>query len=117
MRKLFGLLFLTTSLTLAACGEKDGDDDGDGGTKTGDDGGGDGGGGGNVLVDFCDAYDECNMLEGMSASECVDDLESCEEDLLTSEVTDFEDELQDCVDTYTSCDELYDCYWDNVPYC
>ena len=118
MRKLLGLLFLTTSLTLAACGEKDSDDDGDDGGDTVEDGGGtDGGGGGNVLEDFCDAYDECNLLEGMSAAECVQDFEDCEDDLLTSEVTDFEDELQDCLDSYSSCDDLYNCYWDNVPYC
>lgn len=83
-------------------------------------GGGSGGGsgtgmGGNYEARLCARADECNFLQGMSASECTSDVKSCTAELSGAEMQDWSREIEECLQ-YATCSGFDDCYWD-VPWC
>lgn len=51
-----------------------------------------------VYQQFCDRADECNLLEGMSVTECVEDYRDAVQDCTGTAEEDWEADVLDCIE-------------------
>jgi hypothetical protein len=68
------------------------------------------------VEDLCQRLDSCNALAaGYSVQDCVDNRNSCVDDLTSSERNDWEDLMGSCLER-DSCSLFIECYL-QVPWC
>ncbi len=73
-------------------------------------GGGDGSSG--TVEEACGRLDECNLLEGMSAGECVEEVDNALDDATSSESNDWETMMDGCLQ-FDSCANFTNCVVEN----
>ena len=65
---------------------------------------------------LCERLNECNQLEGISASECTEFIQECVDDEFNqSQAADWALDIDACLEL-SSCSFFIDCYWE-VPGC
>jgi hypothetical protein len=68
-----------------------------------------GGGDGSVSEKVCDRLDECNLLIGMSTSECIENGNKALDDLTSTDRADCERNMTDCLKN-ESCSNYSACF-------
>jgi len=65
---------------------------------------------------LCERFDECTLLDaGVSVQDCIDNVSNCTDELVSSDRTDWNREIEECLEN-SNCVNFFNCY-QNVPDC